>query len=269
MRYLMGQPVKLDLETYATDGKLADPGVLPIVTVTRPDGITSTPAVTRLSTGRYRAEYTPTTFPRSGVASMVNASTTVTGANPGTFVADDVGAAISGPSIPVGATILSVNPAGNGSAVISAAALANDPFRTVTITRPALTGRYVAAWLATSPAATVKAEVFEVAAVTIGSTLLTAAAFREYAGTVSTTDGMINDAIAAETAAQSDCCRIPAAYPVALSQALKRRVARNLALRGLPLAVLQGDGDGGNLTLPGRDVEVRRLEAPYRKRKVG
>lgn len=89
---------------------------------------------------------------------------------------------------------------------------------------------------------------------------------KTYLGTSpSTADATIVDALNAETQAQMDCCRIPVVYPVTLGQALKRRVARNLALRGIPLAVLQGDAESGSLTLPGSDPEVRRLEKPYRK----
>jgi hypothetical protein len=46
-------------------------------------------------------------------------------------------------------------------------------------------------------------------------------------------------------------------------------VARNLAMRGLPVAVLRGDGEAGDTILPGRDPEVRRFEAPYRRLKMG
>lgn len=76
-------------------------------------------------------------------------------------------------------------------------------------------------------------------------------------------------ALDAETAAQRSTCRIPSAYPADLGQALLRRVQRNLALRQLPLAVLQGDGESGSLVLNGRDPEVRRLEAPWRRLVVG
>lgn len=80
----------------------------------------------------------------------------------------------------------------------------------------------------------------------------------------------LQDALDAETQAQADFCRIGAIYTLALRQALLRRVMRNLALRQLPLAVLQGDAEGGSSRLlPGRDPEVRRLEAPYRKLVVG
>lgn len=57
----------------------------------------------------------------------------------------------------------------------------------------------------------------------------------------------------------------PLPYPVDLAEAVCRRVARNLALRGLPLAVLQSDAEGGALVTPGKDPEIRRLEGPYRR----
>jgi hypothetical protein len=78
-------------------------------------------------------------------------------------------------------------------------------------------------------------------------------------------DAEIEDALAAESAAQREVCRVPAAYPASLREALFRRVARNLALRKLPLMVLRGDAEAGNTVLPGRDPEVRRFEAPHRK----
>lgn len=57
----------------------------------------------------------------------------------------------------------------------------------------------------------------------------------------------------------------PVAYPVDLAEAVCRRVARNLALRNIPLAVLQSDAEGGPTTTPGKDPEIRRLEGPYRR----
>lgn len=86
-----------------------------------------------------------------------------------------------------------------------------------------------------------------------------------YLGETSATDPEIQDALDAEAAAQRATCRVPAAYPADLRQALLRRVARNLALRGIPLAVLRGDAESGDTILPGRDPEVRRLEGPHRK----
>lgn len=94
----------------------------------------------------------------------------------------------------------------------------------------------------------------------------------DYLGDTSATEEEITDAYAAEKAAQAARCRVPAdadAWPADLGQALKRRVARNLALRGLPIAVLQSDAEGGPTVLPGSDPEVRRLEAPHRRLTVG
>jgi hypothetical protein len=84
-----------------------------------------------------------------------------------------------------------------------------------------------------------------------------------------TQDDEITEALDAEAAAQRSVCRVPAAYPADLREALLRRVARNLALRRLPLMVLRGDAEAGDTVLPGRDPEVRRLEAPHRKLRMG
>lgn len=91
-----------------------------------------------------------------------------------------------------------------------------------------------------------------------------------YLGATSWTNAEVTDALTAEASNQRARCDIPADYPPDLAQALKRRVARNLAMRVLPLAVLRGDSDGGDSTLlPSRDPEVRRLEGPYPKLTVG
>jgi len=81
----------------------------------------------------------------------------------------------------------------------------------------------------------------------------------------SVSDAQLQEALEAEAAAQRRVCNVGATYPVDLRQALLRRVARNLALRGLPIMVLQGDAETGSLVPPGRDPEVRRLEAGHRK----
>jgi hypothetical protein len=93
-----------------------------------------------------------------------------------------------------------------------------------------------------------------------------------YLGDTSYTTEELGLALAAEKAAQAARCRVPAddaAWPADLVEALCRRVARNLALRGIPLAVLQGDAEVGSLIPPGRDPEVRRLEGPHRRITVG
>jgi len=90
---------------------------------------------------------------------------------------------------------------------------------------------------------------------------------KAYLGTdgYSVDDSQLQDALDAEAAAQRAVCNVAGIYPADLRQALLRRVARNLALRGLPEAVFQGDAETGSLVLPGRDPEVRRLEAGHRK----
>ena len=100
----------------------------------------------------------------------------------------------------------------------------------------------------------------------------TAVEVTDYLGETSATADEIADALAAEKADQGNRCKVPAdtdPWPESLTQALKRRVARNLALRGLPIAVLQGDSESGPMVLPGSDPEVRRFEAPHRRRKFG
>jgi hypothetical protein len=93
-----------------------------------------------------------------------------------------------------------------------------------------------------------------------------------YLGQSSFTDDQLESARAAELKAQSRVVRQPAVdadWDEDLAEALKRRVARNLAMRGIPLAMFSGDPDGGSLIPPGRDPEVRRLEGPLRKLKSG
>jgi len=89
-----------------------------------------------------------------------------------------------------------------------------------------------------------------------------------YLGETSYTIEEITAVLSAEKAAQAARCRVPAddaAWPADLAEALKRRVARNLSLRNLPLAQFQGDAEVGLLAPRVVDSEVRRLEAPWRK----
>ena len=96
--------------------------------------------------------------------------------------------------------------------------------------------------------------------------MITVAMMRLYDPSLSGhTDLTIQGAINAEAAAQTRICTLPDPVPDDLLEALMRRVVRNLAMRRLPLAIAQGDADGGALILPGRDPEVRRLEAPFRR----
>lgn len=89
-----------------------------------------------------------------------------------------------------------------------------------------------------------------------------------YLGDTSYTTDEIGAVLAAEKAAQAARCRVPAddaTWPADLTEALCRRVARNLALRNLPLAQLEGDADLGLIAPRVVDAEVRRLEGPHRK----
>lgn len=87
-----------------------------------------------------------------------------------------------------------------------------------------------------------------------------------YLGATSTTDAEIQDALDAETEAQRKLCDVPADYPADLRQALKRRVARNLAARAVPVAQFSTfEGGATSTRVPQTDPEVVRLEAPYRR----
>lgn len=110
-----------------------------------------------------------------------------------------------------------------------------------------------------------------VTATTAGTGMPTTDDVADYLGdsAASWTTEELQDALDAEAAAQRSLCRVGAVYPADLRQALLRRVTRNLALRALPLAVLRGDAEGGDTILPGRDPEVRRLEAPHRRLVAG
>jgi hypothetical protein len=84
----------------------------------------------------------------------------------------------------------------------------------------------------------------------------------------------IESALAAEKAAQKRRCRVPAddaEWPADLVEALCRRVHRNLAMRGLPLGLVVDAADDGQsaTTRVGSDIEVRRLEAPWRRVVMG
>ena len=76
----------------------------------------------------------------------------------------------------------------------------------------------------------------------------------------------IEDQYAAEVADQASRCRVDP-YTPALAAALVRRVARAIAMKSLPLAILPGEA--GDTRLGPSDPEVRRLEAPFRKVVIG
>lgn len=90
-------------------------------------------------------------------------------------------------------------------------------------------------------------------------------------------DDQVQDALDAELANQIRVCKLPVdpappaaplPWPDDLADALCRRVARNLALRQLPLGV-QAGGAENIVRVGGLDAEVRRLEGPHRKVLLG
>lgn len=77
-------------------------------------------------------------------------------------------------------------------------------------------------------------------------------------------DGELGSALAAELADQTTKCRIPTVVPAGLAEALKRRVARNLAMRKVPLGIAVSEVEATQVR--GLDPEIKRFEAPYRRR---
>ncbi len=126
-------------------------------------------------------------------------------------------------------------------------------------------GRYTARVVVTGPVTSAVPFAVDVEAVAARPTL---AQVKDYLkdGATGWSDAQIQAALDAETAAQSRSCRIPADYPPDLAEALKRRVRRNLAMRGIPLGVQTSEVGPVRV---GRDPEIRRLEAPYPKLRVG
>lgn len=134
----------------------------------------------------------------------------------------------------------------------------------------ALPGRYLA--VVTSTGATVGVVPFTAWAVlpTTAEGMPTTSDCLAYLGDTSATDVEIRDALTAEAAAQRSRCRVPAVYPPDLRQSLLRRVARNLAARGVPLTSFTSfEGGGTSTRVPRLDAEIVRFEGPYRRRKVG
>jgi hypothetical protein len=82
----------------------------------------------------------------------------------------------------------------------------------------------------------------------------------------SLSDDQVNLIITAEAMLQAAFCAWGAdVYPAALSQALLRRTARTIAARQLPLGLTSDQGSESQpVRLPLLDVEIERLEAPWR-----
>ncbi len=133
-----------------------------------------------------------------------------------------------------------------------------------------LPGRYTA--IAETETGQASAMCF-VSAVTLNGSMPVIADLDTYlggAGSHSWGDAELQDALDVEAEAQRNACRIPAAYPLVLRQALLRRAARNLFMRRqLSEQPRDSEFDTPIFVPPGRDQEVRRLEGPYRKMAVG
>lgn len=133
--------------------------------------------------------------------------------------------------------------------------------------RPTTPGSYTARLVLDGERATATVDRFLV--VPLDPWALTVAQMRGYLVDTSADDGEIADALDAERFAQASRCRIDT-YTPDLLQALKRRVARNLAARRVPVATFTAfDGGQTSQRVPANDAEVRRLEAPYRRLTVG
>jgi hypothetical protein len=81
----------------------------------------------------------------------------------------------------------------------------------------------------------------------------------------SVTDAQLQQVIDTEVALQAASCRWVDDYPTALAQAILRRSARQVGARMLPLGLV-GDSAGETqpVRMPSWDVEIERIEAPYR-----
>lgn len=170
---------------------------------------------------------------------------------------------------------VTVTPPTGGPDTPAVTALGNGEYRAVYVTAAA--GRYVArATTASNGAADFTAYVTAVVAAAGMPTLIDLRGDPEadpptlgYLKRTSATDEEIQEALDAEAANQRRMCKMPAAYGADLRSALMRRVARHLAMKGIPLAVLLGDAETGSTVPPSQDPEVRRFERPYRRLKVG
>lgn len=135
---------------------------------------------------------------------------------------------------------------------------------------PALPGRYVA--VVSVPGDVTAAQLFS-STISLAGDFPDAAELDIYlggAGAHSWDVEELTEALAVESAAQRRVCRIPVAYPADLRGALLRRAARYLDVKR---QMTQQD-TGGDFEVPagvplGRDQEIRRLEAPFRKLVTG
>lgn len=82
----------------------------------------------------------------------------------------------------------------------------------------------------------------------------------------SLSDAQLQQIVDTEAALQAAVCTwSDADYPVALAQAMLRRCSREVGARQLPLGLTADTaGEYSPVRLPNFDVEIERLEAPYR-----
>jgi hypothetical protein len=81
----------------------------------------------------------------------------------------------------------------------------------------------------------------------------------------SLSDEQLQQIIDTESALQAAACAWLDTYPTALRQALLRRCGREIGGRQLPLGLTADTaGEYAPVRLPSYDVEIERLEAPWR-----
>ncbi len=132
-------------------------------------------------------------------------------------------------------------------------------------------GRYIAA--VTSPDGGALLFQAYVAAVTTAAAMPSVVTLDEWlgAGQHSWTNDELDNAIRVAMSAQRRVCRVPAALPDDLREAIHRRAARYLYMQRQLTAQTRDDGDYDSPpTLPpGRDFTTRELESPFRKIGIG
>ena len=82
------------------------------------------------------------------------------------------------------------------------------------------------------------------------------------------TDDQLQQVIDAESIIQARLCTVPTdpdPLTADLVQAIYRRVAREVAARGIPLGMLGADTEYGTARLSRWDAEIERLEGPNRR----
>lgn len=180
----------------------------------------------------------------------------------GVQVTDDAGA-------PTAATVaVLVTPPSGGTA--APPATQGDTGSYVARHAIALAGRHVAVVTVSGTVVAVVPFAAHATAVVTASGMPTVADVRAYIGDTGADDVEVGGVLAAEAAAQRARCRVPAAFPADLREALLRRCARNLAARRVPVASFTTfEGGGTSTRVPSRDPEITRLEAPHRRYVVG